>query len=708
MKLLPSVAATLVLALPAAAQTTWYVDAGGTPPGTGTQLDPYTSLQNAIAQGSTVAGDTLLVSPGTYVELIDFLGKDLTVQSTAGAATTILDGNGDGPVVTFASSETAAAVLDGFTVRNGDSRNGGFVTPGGGIECDGASPTLVNLVVRDNLALNGGGLKFSNGSTATLTDSVVRDNGLTLTHGDVSFSQGAGMWSSCDSAPVVTRVDFVHNERARGGGAYGSGTFLECLFDDNNGAQGAGIHVPSGCTATVHDSVFRNGTTCIDSDCSPGGAIFALSSGQALIYDSLIEDNRGWIEAGGAYRATLTRCTLRRNTAFQSTSGSIPGRGGAAADSTLVECLVEDNEAVGNHPTFSASRGGGLSGCNATDCVITGNTARFGRGGGAEGSTLLRCVVDGNTAVEQAPTAPTYGGGVASCTSTYTVISNNSASKGGGVHNGTTVNCTVFGNATFDGLGGAVDAGLVPSPSGTATLRNTIVRATSGVSIQQTNGTVNATYSDIEGGYAGTGNFDADPLFWNAGGGDFHLLPSSPCIDAGDPADPLDADGSVRDVGAFPYDPTWAPGTEAFCFGNATDCPCANGGSGQGGCDLPQATGGVELSIEGFAPDFAGGGTAAFVGAGYPAMANPTSILIRSPAAATPPVVLGDGLRCIAAGGLVRLGAVSAGGGTSQHAIGHGAGAGTFRYQLWFRSTPSSFCTPAAFNLSNGLEVTWP
>jgi hypothetical protein len=89
-------------------------------------------------------------------------------------------------------------------------------------------------------------------------------------------------------------------------------------------------------------------------------------------------------------------------------------------------------------------------------------------------------------------------------------------------------------------------------------------------------------------------------------------------------------------------------------------------------------------------------------------MANPTSILIRSPAAATPPVVLGDGLRCIAAGGLVRLGAVSAGGGTSQHAIGHGAGAGTFRYQLWFRSTPSSFCTPAAFNLSNGLEVTWP
>ena len=37
------------------------------------------------------------------------------------------------------------------------------------------------------------------------------------------------------------------------------------------------------------------------------------------------------------------------------------------------------------------------------------------------------------------------------------------------------------------------------------------------------------------------------------------------------------------------------------------------------------------------------------------------------------------------------------------------AGQGTFYYQLWFRNTPVMFCDPAAaFNLSNGWELTWP
>jgi hypothetical protein len=40
-----------------------------------------------------------------------------------------------------------------------------------------------------------------------------------------------------------------------------------------------------------------------------------------------------------------------------------------------------------------------------------------------------------------------------------------------------------------------------------------------------------ATYSDIEGGWTGTDNIDADPLF--VGGGDFRLQMASPAIDVG-------------------------------------------------------------------------------------------------------------------------------------------------------------------------------
>jgi hypothetical protein len=42
--------------------------------------------------------------------------------------------------------------------------------------------------------------------------------------------------------------------------------------------------------------------------------------------------------------------------------------------------------------------------------------------------------------------------------------------------------------------------------------------------------------------------------------------------------------------------------------------------------------------------------------------------------------------------------------------FGHGAmvGAGTFHYQIWYRSQPASYCDPlAAFNLSNGRSLVW-
>jgi len=60
------------------------------------------------------------------------------------------------------------------------------------------------------------------------------------------------------------------------------------------------------------------------------------------------------------------------------------------------------------------------------------------------------------------------------------------------------------------------------------------------------------TYSDIQGGYSGTGNINANPLFVNAAGGDLHLSPGSPAIDAGDNTAPnlpaYDFEGDPRIV----------------------------------------------------------------------------------------------------------------------------------------------------------------
>lgn len=66
------------------------------------------------------------------------------------------------------------------------------------------------------------------------------------------------------------------------------------------------------------------------------------------------------------------------------------------------------------------------------------------------------------------------------------------------------------------------------------------------------------SYSDIQNGYAGTGNIDEDPLFENPNYYEFTLkwteTEKSPCIDTGDP-DPQynDPDGTRADMGAYYY-----------------------------------------------------------------------------------------------------------------------------------------------------------
>jgi len=42
------------------------------------------------------------------------------------------------------------------------------------------------------------------------------------------------------------------------------------------------------------------------------------------------------------------------------------------------------------------------------------------------------------------------------------------------------------------------------------------------------------TFSCVKGGWSGTGNIDADPLFVDSANGDFHLTWDSPCKDTGD------------------------------------------------------------------------------------------------------------------------------------------------------------------------------
>lgn len=115
--------ALAMLAPLGATQTTWYVDVNGTPPGTGTLADPYTSIHYAVNQPSTHASDVVLVAPGTYVENVNNLvGGATTIRSSGGPLVTIIHPAVPGSTVTLESSN-----LEGFTVHRPLAPSSGLV-----------------------------------------------------------------------------------------------------------------------------------------------------------------------------------------------------------------------------------------------------------------------------------------------------------------------------------------------------------------------------------------------------------------------------------------------------------------------------------------------------------------------------------------------------------------------------------------------------
>lgn len=141
----------------------------------------FATIQAAI--DASVSGDTVLVSPGTYVENINYLGKNILVKSTAGAAvTTIEKGDGTKSLVRFVSYETRQATLDGFRIAN--------ATYSAAIKCSESSPSIIRCIIEDNISV---GISFTYGSPSIFGNEI-RDNGSIGITGD---------WSGIEEIEIV-------------------------------------------------------------------------------------------------------------------------------------------------------------------------------------------------------------------------------------------------------------------------------------------------------------------------------------------------------------------------------------------------------------------------------------------------------------------------------------------------------------------------
>ncbi|MFG0274646.1 MAG: hypothetical protein ACF8QF_06285 [Phycisphaerales bacterium] len=289
-----------------------------------------------------------------------------------------------------------------------------------------------------------------------------------------------------------------------------------------------------GADTVIDGFTLRNGAANGPAPGERGGGLYCnLSS--PTVRNCIFEFNGA--EIGGAVYAN-GGAPVFENCRFDSNTATAGGGGGALylnnTNASFADCVFDGNLATGG-------AGGGVttvgSGTAFTGCEFIGNEAS-GAGGavsvsGSGGGALLfeRCHFTGNTASGVGGTIVVNPIGSRIMLVQNSVLNSNTGLQGGALQidggQVTVRNSTLYGNMTMNG-----SASAIRRSAGSATVQNSIVRA-AGATGTLLSGSILISHSNIEGGGAGTGNIDADPMFVDAIGGDFALTAGSACIDAG-------------------------------------------------------------------------------------------------------------------------------------------------------------------------------
>ena len=238
--------------------------------------DDFSKIQDAI--NSSVDGDTILVAPGTYLENVNFRGKNVLLTShylfdedVSFINTTIIDGsNPHSPdtasVVIFMSGEENTAILQGFTITGGEGtkiHDGLFVRIGGGINIFNSSPTIRHNIIVNNESINSAGVSFKSGGgiSADNSSAIISNN---IIYKNIS-SDGGGVQLGHNNPGSIFRNNIVAYNTAIGrAGVWIRGNqdkFINNTIVFNNSGTSGGIGMVHNPILNIENCIIYGNTT---------------------------------------------------------------------------------------------------------------------------------------------------------------------------------------------------------------------------------------------------------------------------------------------------------------------------------------------------------------------------------------------------------------------------------------------------------------
>jgi Bacterial Ig-like domain (group 3) len=290
---------------------------------------PYTTIQSGI--NAAVDGDIVLVAPGTYNENINFNGKAITVVSSTGAASTIIQGDGSAPVVTFGSAEGRSSVLNGFTIQGVSNPTLSQYAPGVLI---GSAPTILNNIITNN-PCNGIDVDFGG---PLIQGNVISNTNSTGGNGSCGSFTGSAivLGGYYPQASVVIGNTIIHNQHA-------------IDYD------GGGLLMWAAENAVIESNLFTNNAT----PTGEGGAIATFNSDAMIIAQNLFYANVAQYGGGaialhppdatqGPFIGLIQNNTFVGNSSVSSTDEyGEPAASQVYLDANLAQYEFTDNIVVG-------------------------------------------------------------------------------------------------------------------------------------------------------------------------------------------------------------------------------------------------------------------------------------------------------------------------------------------------------------------------